>query len=191
MSVLASNNRGVIYVTITGERSGSKTYTTKNPENKLLSSIRSLQAAADALLSSPSVPLTTPTLAGPASTASKRFSDGPYAELLKLPLGVRQQIADQLKRDRPIGAIKTLREALGTENVGLKEAKNLIDGLRGLPDQDLREILEEGPQPDESSGLSTHNNSDIATHLKQLVDLHSAGALTDDEFAAAKARLLS
>ena len=56
LSVLASNNRGVLYVTVTGELSGSKTYTSKNPENKLLSSVRSLQATADQLLASPHPP---------------------------------------------------------------------------------------------------------------------------------------
>ena len=100
MSVVASNNRGVIYVTITGERSGTKTYTTRNPEDKILSSIRTLQAAADTLLASPSLALTAPTLADPSSGARERFGDGPYAVLLDLPHGVRQQIADQLKRDR-------------------------------------------------------------------------------------------
>jgi hypothetical protein len=58
MSVLASNNRGVIYVTITGERSGTKTYTTRNPDDRTLSSIRSLQAAADTLLASQSAVVT-------------------------------------------------------------------------------------------------------------------------------------
>ena len=53
MSILAGNNRGVVYVTITGEWSGSKTYTSRNPDDRVLSSIRSLQAAADSLLASP------------------------------------------------------------------------------------------------------------------------------------------
>lgn len=60
LSLLAGNNRGVIYVTVTGERSGSKTYTTKNPEDKLLSSIRTLKAAADTLLASPPAVVTVP-----------------------------------------------------------------------------------------------------------------------------------
>lgn len=50
LSVLASNNRGVVYVTVTGEKTGVKTYTTQNPESGLLSEVRSLKAAADGLL---------------------------------------------------------------------------------------------------------------------------------------------
>jgi hypothetical protein len=34
------------------------------------------------------------------------------------------------------------------------------------------------------------NGKDIADELRQIVDLHAAGALTDDEFAAAKAAVL-
>jgi ribosomal protein L7/L12 len=104
MSVLASNNRGVIYVTITGERSGTKTYTTKNPENKLLSTIRSLQTAADHLLASPSAVV----------TAS-----------------------------------------------------------------------------DEDSATATQRNDGVAAQLKMLAELHASGALSDEEFATAKARVLS
>ena len=106
MSILASNNRGVVYVTITGERSGTKTYTTKNPDNGLLSSIRSLQAAADALLAVPSATVTASD--GGSATTTQRNSD-----------------------------------------------------------------------------------SDVATQLKTLAELHATGALSDEEFAAAKARLLS
>jgi hypothetical protein len=104
MSVLASNNRGVVYVTITGERSGVKTYTTKNPENKILSSIRSLQAAADHLLAS----------------------------------------------------------------------QSNVDTVS-----------------DEGSVTTTQRNSDVATQLRMLAEVHASGALSDEEFAAAKARILS
>ena len=49
LSLMASNNRGVCYVTVTGEKSGVRTYTTKNPMNTQLTSLRSLKAAADAV----------------------------------------------------------------------------------------------------------------------------------------------
>lgn len=104
ISVLASNNRGVVYVTITGERSGAKTYTNKNPENKHLTTIRSLQAAADQLLAS--------------SPAAVTVSA-------------------------------------------------------------------------EVSAPTTQQTGDVATQLKTLADLHTSGALSDDEFTAAKRRLLS
>lgn len=103
LSLFAGNNRGVIYVTITGEHSGTKTYTSKNPDNKLLSTIRSLQAAADHLLLSPSAVV---------------------------------------------------------------------------------------PASDERSKPATQQN-DIPTQLKMLAELHSTGALSGEEFAAAKARILS
>lgn len=104
LSLFASNNRGVIYVTITGEWSGTKTYTTRNPENNLLSSIRSLQAAADHLLAS------SPSATGTAS--------------------------------------------------------------------------------DEGGATTSQQNSDVASQLKMLAELHATGALSDEEFAAVKARLL-
>jgi hypothetical protein len=46
LSLAASNNRGVFYVTVHGERSGVKTYTTRNPSGTLLSGVRTLKAAA-------------------------------------------------------------------------------------------------------------------------------------------------
>ncbi|MGV0765099.1 SHOCT domain-containing protein [Mycolicibacterium sp. XJ647] len=106
VSLVTGNNRGVIYVTITGEHSGTKTYTSKNPENRLLSSIRSLQASADHLLASPPPP------------------------------------------------------AAVTES-------------------------------DQSSTTSTQPGNDVATQLKMLAELHASGALSEDEFTAAKSRILS
>lgn len=50
-SLLASNNRGVVYVTVTGENSGVRTFTTRNPSGSLLTTIRSIKVAADSLLS--------------------------------------------------------------------------------------------------------------------------------------------
>jgi hypothetical protein len=50
VSLLASNNRGVVYVTVTGERSKVRTFTTRNPSGTVLSTIRSLKAAADAVI---------------------------------------------------------------------------------------------------------------------------------------------
>lgn len=106
LSLIAGNNRGVIYVTITGERSGVKTYTTRNPEDKLLSSVRSLQAAADQLLASP------PT---------------------------RVSASDEGR----------------------------------------------------ATATTTQQQTDVAAQLKTLAELHASGALSDEEFATAKARLLS
>lgn len=53
VSLLASNNRGVLYVTVTGERTGVRTFTTRNPSGTALSSVRALKAAADSLVQQP------------------------------------------------------------------------------------------------------------------------------------------
>lgn len=50
LSLLASNNRGVVYVIVTGERTKVRTFTTRNPSGTTLSSIGSLKAAADSVL---------------------------------------------------------------------------------------------------------------------------------------------
>lgn len=94
LSLFASNNRGVVYVTVTGEQTNVRTFTTRNPSGTTLTSIRSLKAAADSVI---------------------------------------------------------------------------VD----------------------TKATSTASPADVSTQLKQLADLHAAGALSDAEFAAAKARLLS
>lgn len=90
LSLLASNNRGVVYVIVTGELTKVRTFTTRNPSGTTLSSIRSLKAAADSV------------------------------------------------------------------------------------------VVQAGAAPD----------PDVPAQLKRLADLHAAGALSDAEFVAAKARLL-
>lgn len=52
LSLAAGNNRGVSYITVTGERTGVKTYSQKNPQNHILDDHRTLKAAADSLLKS-------------------------------------------------------------------------------------------------------------------------------------------
>lgn len=73
-SLLASNNRGVVYVTVTGEKSGVRTFTTRNPDGHVLSSIRSLKAAVDALLESSGASASPSTASAPS---------GSFAEQLK------------------------------------------------------------------------------------------------------------
>ncbi|MFC4223628.1 SHOCT domain-containing protein [Lysinibacter cavernae] len=46
------------------------------------------------------------------------------------------------------------------------------------------------PQVPSSAAAVPSEQGALLDQLKQLADLHSAGALTDDEFAAAKAKLL-
>lgn len=201
MSILAGNNRGVVYVTITGRHSGTKTYTSKNPEDSLLSSVRSLQAASDALLSSPPA----------AESQAKTLGDpgeGPYANhpvLGGLLREVREMIAGQLSLDRKIGAIQTLRENFDGD-ISLKEAKDTIDRLVEFPDEGATPPRSEPrpqpkSQPDAGAGPSSHRaeetmdipegKHDVAAQLKLLAELYASGALSDEEFAAAKARILS
>lgn len=110
-SLLASNNRGVVYVTVIGERSNVRTYTTRNPSGTTLSSIRSLKAAFDALAAQAAAAARTPAPAPPPA---------PVAAVPAAPTG-----------------------------------------------------------------------PNIARQMQNLLDLHLAGALTAEEFAAAKARLLA
>lgn len=64
-SLAAANNRGVLYVTVIGLDGGPQTFTTRNPSNVVLSSVRALKAAYDALPSmSPPTPVT-PVAASP------------------------------------------------------------------------------------------------------------------------------
>ena len=54
--------------------------------------------------------------------------DGPYTDhpvLSALPADVCQRIADQIARDRKIGAIETLLDFAGSD-LGLKQAKDII-----------------------------------------------------------------
>lgn len=53
LSLVAANNRGVLYVTVTGETTGVRTYTTRNPMGIVLSGTRSLKQAADSLTAPP------------------------------------------------------------------------------------------------------------------------------------------
>lgn len=55
LTLAASNNRGVLYVTVTGERTGVRTYTTRNPMGIVLTGTRSLKQAADTVTSPPAV----------------------------------------------------------------------------------------------------------------------------------------
>jgi hypothetical protein len=56
MSRLASNNRGVVYVTVTGEQTRVRTFTTRNPSGTTLTGIRRLKVAADTVLAQSAAP---------------------------------------------------------------------------------------------------------------------------------------
>ncbi|MFC4338021.1 SHOCT domain-containing protein [Salininema proteolyticum] len=49
----------------------------------------------------------------------------------------------------------------------------------------------QAPPPPPSAAAAAPGGDDMIAKIKQLSDLHSAGALSDAEFAAAKAKLLS
>lgn len=72
-SLIASNNRGVVYVTVAGEDSGVQTFTTRNPGGHQLTTIRSLKAAADTVLAAreASTPAAAPAEVGSSNVASQ------------------------------------------------------------------------------------------------------------------------
>ncbi|GGK79745.1 SHOCT domain-containing protein [Ornithinimicrobium pekingense] len=76
----------------------------------------------------------------------------------------------------------TLEEVLARPTAGaMPVIPTFVPGGRGGA-----EPVEDGPAPGPSG--STHP---LVVHLTALADLHGRGALTDEEFAAAKARLLA
>lgn len=75
-SLLASNNRGVVYVTIAGEKSGVQTFQQRNPDGATLNGIRTLRAAAEMVLAQAQPE--------PASTPHSPATDAIADELAKL-----------------------------------------------------------------------------------------------------------
>ncbi|HEX5949114.1 MAG TPA: SHOCT domain-containing protein [Actinomycetota bacterium] len=57
-----------------------------------------------------------------------------------------------------------------------------------------RQGMMQGPEPEyydeEPQAAPAAGTQDVSAELKNLADLHTQGVLTDDEFAAAKAKLL-
>jgi Short C-terminal domain len=73
----------------------------------------------------------------------------------------------------------------GGRRGGLRGAGKAAGGRKAAEDQDEpQEVPPAPPPPAPTSGGSE------ADELQQLADLHDAGTLTDDEFAAAKAKVL-
>ncbi|WP_205472385.1 SHOCT domain-containing protein [Nocardioides sp. SYSU D00038] len=73
MSLFAANNRGVIYVTVVGDKTGVRTYTTRNPDGHVLTAIRSLKVAGDAVIAQTNAAPAPPPAApapGPSTTAA-------------------------------------------------------------------------------------------------------------------------
>jgi hypothetical protein len=143
-SILAANNRGVVYVTVVGESSGLLTFTTRNPSGAVLTAIRSLKVAADVVIAHPNaVGRTVPATAAAldASPRAETSSNEPN------PAKQLRQLADLLEAG-----------ALSREEFDAAKAR----------------LLQPNP----------------AKQLQQLADLLEAGALTREEFDAAKARLL-
>jgi Short C-terminal domain len=54
----------------------------------------------------------------------------------------------------------------------------------------LEATQQQAPQVPEPRGGQAPADSDVLGQLTRLVQMHDSGALTDDEFSAAKARLL-
>jgi hypothetical protein len=73
----------------------------------------------------------------------------------------------------------------GGQMVGWGEKKKVIQRFL----QALGEVLPNTPEPQPNAPVST-SDSDPAAELEKLAELHDQGVLSDDEFAAAKARTL-
>ncbi|MEV7431844.1 SHOCT domain-containing protein [Nocardioides sp. NPDC092400] len=84
LSLLASNNRGVVYVTVVGERTNVRTYTTRNPTGTALSTIRSLKAAADAVIAQRHEDPVKPLPVTPSPAASPAVTSDAAAEVAQI-----------------------------------------------------------------------------------------------------------
>ncbi len=196
--VLASNNRGVVYVTVTGEHSGTKTYTTRNPSNEVLTSIRTLQTVADELLnSSVSREHSTSNAVEVAHSAEAggRFGGDLCVALSELPIDVRDSIDERLQQGRKKAAIRILVDHLGV-GIDPQGARELIDEWTRRSDQQQQR---RAPLTFESKNTAVKDSGrtgelrplEVTKALGQLAELHSAGILSDADFASAKARVLS
>ena len=68
---------------------------------------------------------------------------------------------------------------------GHADVEQLVELLAGLGEQQAQAAVEQAPPPAAAGG-----GIDMEK-LKQLGDLHAAGILSDEEFAAAKAKVLA
>jgi hypothetical protein len=125
-----------------------------------------------------------------------------------MPDGSSVLLVDPGRRRIPV--IKVLRSE---RRIGLKEAKAFADAggvvAEGLPIDDAQRLVERligagaqarilvGDQPvpgDGSAGapasVATHTSASIADEIQKLVDLRDSGALTEEEFQAAKRRAI-
>ncbi len=90
MSMVATNNRGVVYCTVVGETTGVQTFTTRNPDGLVLNDLRSLKAAADAVLRNPIAAAPPETAPEPAPTSPSAGTSSSGAEVVRQ----LQQLAD-------------------------------------------------------------------------------------------------
>lgn len=98
---------------------------------------------------------------------------------------------------QPIAVIKALRELTG---LGLREAKELTEtphavvpvgvGSEAAAAAALRAAGATVTEPQTAGRGEDGDGDDLVGELERLAALHAAGALTDAEFTAAKARLL-
>jgi Short C-terminal domain len=94
------------------------------------------------------------------------------------------------RRRRPL-----LRAAVvggGAYVAGKKVAQNSAERSAQESDQDARisDLEQQGGAPQDAAPPAAPPGTPISEQLKQLSALHEDGSLTDDEFAAAKSKLL-
>ena len=80
----------------------------------------------------------------------------------------------------------------GAQNRKAQEAAEQQAAQQAVTEQQqqLAQMQQQVDQMQAPAAPAPASSPDLITELKKLADLHSAGVLTDDEFAAAKARLL-
>ena len=149
-----------------------------------------------------------PTCGGPVSSARAAANQRRAAVVALTPGDGPADVMLVHAGAQKIAVIKTVR---AYTRLGLKEAKALVDHApgtvaRGVSDEDAERLKrdleadgasvevtrdEREEQPRGPGSPSATSSTRVATDLQELASLRERGLLTDDEFAAAKARVLS
>jgi hypothetical protein len=79
----------------------------------------------------------------------------------------------------------------GSQPAGRGEPDPLCVQFRSKHRAEFRAIRDAVDQARAGQAAPVTNGNDLASELAKLAQLHAAGALSDQEFAAAKARLLA
>jgi membrane protease subunit (stomatin/prohibitin family) len=99
------------------------------------------------------------------------------------------------RRRRPL--LRAAAVGGGAYLAGKHVANRQAEGAQTEADQDERidqleqQQQDQAPAPQDEQPLAAPQTSPMIDQLNQLADLHQKGVLTDDEFAAAKAKVFA